>query len=239
MELVATAVALFQVACDIGKCRLGRKMGKRVTFGSCFLAMATCAALLLTWSIWWVSVVGTSVPARRPFFRRVNNIPTLIQETAKITAEDIFVYALHGGWPAVNSAVRISASFLAIAASLSFAFIAAFTTERLTRFVFSVVLLAVAALSFAAFILDTVSVVKVARECSENKCVTAVPATVLRSDNICKCAPDAWFYLTLIVDVLLFVSAAGCLVLTFKGAWKSRGDSDSADVASEQAEVRQ
>jgi hypothetical protein len=187
---------------------------QRVTFGACFLTMTTAAALLLTWTIWWMAVVGTSVPARRPFYRPEDKMPALIEEAAKVKSVDVFEYALHGGWPQGNSVVRLLASLIAVGASFSFAYLAACLADRPTRLIFTVVLALVGFLSFIAVILDAISVASTRSECSDGKCTTAVPKAILLTGSICRCSPDAWFYLTIVVDVLLLVSALSCLVFT-------------------------
>lgn len=186
----------------------------RVPFGVCFLTMTTAAALLLTWSLWWLVVVGHSVPARRPFYRKVDQLPPLIQDAAEMKSAEVFEFALHGGWPRANSAARLLASVVAVGASFSFAYIAALLPERVARGVFCGVLSVVACLALGALVMDTVSVVRTSRECSSRKCRTAVPQAILDAASICKCSTDAWFYLTLFVDVLLMLSAVVCLFLT-------------------------
>lgn len=183
-------------------------------FGVSFLFMSTTAALLLTWTVWWAAVVGTSVPARRPFFRTQDQVPDLIQRSTDATVEDVFEYSLHGGWPAANSAVRLIASLLGIGASVSFSLIATIASEQKTRTTFSVILFLISLFGLLSFILDTVAIVRTASECRSGNCVTSVPDFVRLSSTICKCSVDGWFYLTVFVDLILCVAALSCLVLT-------------------------
>jgi hypothetical protein len=183
--------------------------------------MTTAAALLLTWTVWWMAVVGSSAPARRPFYTPGDAVPALI--AAATNAEDVtvFQFALHGGWPTGNSVVRLVAALVAVAASFSFAYLAAFLPERSTRVVFSGVLALVGLFACVAFVMDAISVSSTRSECNAEKCTTAVPQSIIDSGAKCKCSPDAWFYLTILVDIILFVSSAACLVCAalplFKG----------------------
>lgn len=202
---------------------------QRVSFGACFLAMTTAAALLLTWTIWWLAVVGASAPARRPFYQPAREIPPLIADTTDADEVTVFEYALHGGWPTGNSVVRLLASLLAVLASFSFAYLAALLPDRPTRLVFSGVLAAVALFSFIAFILDTMSVVQTSNQCNAEACTTNVPQAILDAGVKCKCAPDAWFYLTIGMDVVLLGTSLACLLLALApmlrgGDGAARGD---------------
>lgn len=178
--------------------------------------MITAGALLIAMTVWWMAVVGDSVPARRPFLRPEDQVPTLIEQATTLEAKQIFEYSLHGGWPTGNSAVRLLACIFAVFASFSFAYLASFLKDKQTRLVFLVVLALVVLFSFISFIMDTLSIVRTAKECNDKKCTTAVPAGILNSNVICDCAPDAWFYLTIVLDVLLLISAATCLFFTVR-----------------------
>jgi hypothetical protein len=213
----------------------------RVAFGACFLTMTTVAALLLTWTVWWMAVVGSSVPARRPFYQTQRDAPIIITNVSKSAAEDVFQYALPGGWPTANSALRFIASVGAVLASLSFAFVATFATERATRIYFTIVLLCVALFDTASFVIDAVAIATAARECKSGRCVTAVPEVVRLSGNICKCSPDGWFILTLVMDLVLCVSAITCLILSrgpAKRRKQSRRTASAAQTAPPPEDVR-
>jgi hypothetical protein len=188
----------------------------RVGFGACFLTMTTAAALLLTWTCWWMAVIGPSVPARRPFFTPNSSVPDIIQQASTVSTEQVFEYALHGGWPTANSALRLLAALLAIASSLLFAYLAACLSEKTTRLSFTGVLALVAFFSFIAFVLDAASLSNARKECNAQKCVTSVPASIINSGNLCKCSPDPWFWFTLVADIVLLVSSVSCLVATFR-----------------------
>lgn len=190
--------------------------------------MTTAAALLLTWSLWWMLVIGTSVPARRPFYKSADQLPSLIKRAAKMTSTEVFAFSLHGGWPAANSALRALASLLAVAASFTFAYLAALLPARAARLIFLIVLALVSALAFLAFAMDAASVAKTASECRKRECKSSVPQSILDTGAICKCSPDAWFYLTLFVDLMLLVSAASCLVLTLLPMLGCGGRGDAA-----------
>lgn len=168
-----------------------------------------------------MAVIGDSVPARRPFFRP-QKIPALIVEASDVVAEDVFVYALAGGWPGANSAIRLIAGVLSVVAMFSFAFVASVAREKVTRLVFAVVLAATAIAALAAVVADSVVLRKTAAECNARECVTAVPESVLNSENTCRCSPDGWFYSTLGVDVVLMLAATSCLALTIVPAFKKR-----------------
>lgn len=184
----------------------------RVSFGACFLTMTTAAALLLTWTVWWMAVVGSSAPARRPFYQSGDAVPALISDATDADEVTVFEFALHGGWPTSNSVVRLVASLLAVLASFSFAYLAACLPERPTRMIFTVVLALVSIFSFIAFIMDAMSVASTRNECNAEDCTTSVPQSIIDSSAKCRCSPDAWFYLTMVVDLVLLVSAVACLV---------------------------
>lgn len=179
-------------------------------------AMQTAGALLLTWSIWWVVVVGSSVPARRPFFKMVEEVPSLVRNGATGGKREVFEYVLAGGWPTQNSALRISAASLAVVASFSFAFIATLLRERTTRSIFAVILALTSACAAAATALDALSLARTAMECAQRKCVSEVPPVVAKSTVQCMCAPDGWFWVTLAVDSVLLAAALACLALTVR-----------------------
>lgn len=158
------------------------------------------------------------MPARRPFFENADPVPRLVQDASnRATRQEVFKYSFAGGWPSPNSYVRILAGFLAVLASFSFAFIATLVSERGTRLTFTGVLVTTAITALAAIVLDAMSLAKTAAECSAKKCVTALPEEVTKAKGLsCLCAPDGWFWVTLGVDVVLFVSAVTCIVLTVK-----------------------
>lgn len=170
-----------------------------------------------------MAVVGPSVPARRPFFRPQSEVPSLIMEASQFAARRIFVYSLAGGWPSGNSAARLIASLLAVSCAFSFALIASLTSQRLSRITFCALLSLTALVALIAAIMDTASLVKTAKECGDEACVTAVPQEVLDSGNTCKCAVDGWFYGTLIADVVLLSTAVICLILTVARMRERRG----------------
>lgn len=170
----------------------------------------------MTWTCWWMRVVGPSVPARRPFFRPSSDVPSLARNASNYADEDVFVYTLAGGWPTINSVFRILPSLLAMIASFSFALIAMFASHRLARKIFSVTFLVLAVLALVAAILDSIAIATASSECAKKNCVTSVPKIVRDSSVICKCAVEGWFFLTLVADVILLGNALICFVLTVK-----------------------
>lgn len=188
-------------------------------FGSRTMSSQTTGTLLLTWSCWWVRIIGPAVPARRPFFRPADSVPELARAASNYTDEDIYVYTLAGGWPTFNSVVRICASSLALISSFSFAIIAIFATHQTSRRLFSIVFLIIAIISLAAAICDTVAIATAGIECAKSACLAAVPDVVKQSDVVCKCAVEGWFYLTLLADVILLVSSVVCFILVVKPAF--------------------
>lgn len=170
-----------------------------------------------------MAVVGPSVPARRPFFSPIEEVPALIQKASNFSREQVFQYALAGGWPSSNSALRLVTALQAVLCSFSFAFVASLASARRSRVVFSVCLTVVAVFALVTAILDATSLAKTARECSDRKCVTAVPQDVLDSGSICICSVDAWYYFTLAADIVLLFTAVTCLVLTVVPMVKRRG----------------
>lgn len=186
----------------------------RFIFAVSFFFLATCGTLLLIWTSWWLAVIGHSVPARRPFFTPVSNVPPLVVTAADREIEKIFTFSLAGGWPRVNSALRFIAAFAAVLCSFTFAFLASLASPRVSRTIFCAGLALVAVFATLAAVVDLVALVRTARECSRNECITAVPEQVLNSNAVCECSVDAWFYFTVGTDVLLAASALFCLVLT-------------------------
>lgn len=178
----------------------------------------TTGTLLLTWSCWWVRIIGPSVPARRPFFRPAENVPELARTASNYTNEDVYVYTLAGGWPTFNSVIRIFVSSLALLSSFSFAIIALFATHRTSRRLFSLIFFIIAVVSLAAAICDTVAIATAGNECSKSRCVSSVPDIVKEADVICKCAVEGWFYLTLLADVILLCSSITCFILVVRPA---------------------
>lgn len=156
------------------------------------------------------------MPARRPFYRSVSEVPTLIQSASTFASTPIFTYSLAGGWPTFNSIIRLCASLLAVLSAFSFALIAAITRDVIARRLLSTILLLVALLSLAAGVLDVISIIKTASECADQKCRSAVPDIVVASGNVCKCSVDGWFYFTVIIDCVLLVTAVVCLVVTLR-----------------------
>ncbi len=77
----------------------------RVALACCASRAQTAGALLLTWSVWWLAVVGSSVPARRPFFKAADVVPVLVKERAQLDAEGC-VRVLAGGRVAVCEFLR-------------------------------------------------------------------------------------------------------------------------------------
>ncbi len=194
-------------------------MKKHVWFGACFLVMSTAGALLLTWSIWWLAVVGPSVPARRPFFAPAQEVPALVAGSSSATKGTPVVFrdVLAGGWPTSNSVVRVVAAALAVCASFSFAFVATLARERTTRVLFGAVLGLTALTAAAAFALDMVALIRTTLECNMGKCETNVPRVLLQDATLrCICSPDGWFWVTLTVDFVLMASAVACLALTLR-----------------------
>lgn len=186
-------------------------------FNGC--ASQTTGTLLLTWSCWWVRIIGPSVPARRPFFRPAENVPELARLASNYTDVDIFVYTLAGGWPTFNSVIRIFVSSLALLSSFSFALIALFATHQTSRRLFSLTFLIIAIVSLAAAICDTVAIATTGIECSKSKCVSSVPDVVKQAEVVCRCAVEGWFYLTLLADVILLVSSITCFILVVRPAF--------------------
>lgn len=211
-------------------------MKRYVVFGVCFLLMSTAATLLLTWSLWWLFVVPDSVPARRSFFRQLADPPQLIADASSFArnTRSLFVYSLAGGWPTLNSALRITATVIAMIASLSFALIATVMREKTTRIIFTFALLVVSLLALSSSITDSVALHKVRKECAQEKCTSAIPSDLSPSiaegqkDFRCECTPDAWFWVTLSMDYVLSLSAITCLGITIvpffferKTGWRS------------------
>lgn len=190
--------------------------------------MSTAGALLLTWSIWWLAVVGPSVPARRPFFAPPQQVPALVASTTTATSSsnaEVFRDVLAGGWPTVNSVVRVVAAALAVIASFSFAFIATLARERTTRILFSIILGLTALTATGSFVLDMLSLIRTTIECNTRSCVTLVPITLLQDTTIkCLCSPDGWFWVTLTVDFVLMISAIACQYLTLVPLVMKRND---------------
>lgn len=102
---------------------------------------------------------------------------------------------------------------------------ASLTSPKISRVIFGAGLGLVVVFGAMASIADTVSLVRTARECARNECVTAVPQSVIDAGDICRCSVDPWFFFTIGVDVVLTVSAMFCLLLTLVPAWRVRAQS--------------
>lgn len=170
-----------------------------------------------------MAVVGPSVPARRPFFREGGEVPALIKEASDHAQEPVFQFALVGGWPSLNSIVRLLTSLLAVLCSFSFAFVASLLSARRSRFIFTIALAVVTVFAVITVILDSSSLAKTANECEEGRCVTAVPDEVLNSSSRCICSVDAWYYFILGTDGIMLLTSVTCLVLTAIPMVKRRG----------------
>ncbi|CAN8066206.1 unnamed protein product [Agarophyton chilense] len=199
-------------------------MGKtHFCFGASFFVLATCGTLLLTWTCWWLWIVGPSVPARRPFYNSLSDVPPLVREASSYSSEPIFMYSLAGGWPTRNSIVRLLASALAVLCSFSFSFVATIASQAVARLTFCTVLVCTTVVSLVAAGCDLASIISTARECAASECRTEVPKQILDTGHICQCNVDGWFYFTLLADIVLFVSAICCVVLTIVPILKRRG----------------
>lgn len=170
-----------------------------------------------------MAVVGPSVPARRPFFSQPeNDVPDLIAAASQFSTTPIFQYSLAGGWPSVNSIIRLLTSLLAVCCSFSFALIASLLAQKTSRLLFSILLLLTTLLGLAAVGLDTHSIVNTARECADQNCKTAVPEKVIKDGHKCMCTINGWFYCALVADIILVASAVICLMLTVRATRKRR-----------------
>lgn len=168
-------------------------------------------------------MVGSSMPARRPFFKPVAAVPALVAQATNSQVErEVFENVIPGGWAPENSAVRITASALAVLAALSFAFVATLCAERRTRVCFGVMLGLIAAVGAVATALDAWQLTRAAMECSARKCTEYVPSALKLTTATCKCAPDGWFWVTLAVDVVLLTAALACLGLTLRPLFVKR-----------------
>ena len=184
--------------------------------------MSTAATLLLTWSLWWLFVVPDSVPARRSFFQPLPDVPQLVAEASEFAknTRQSFVYSLAGGWPTLNTALRVTATLIAMISSLSFAFIATLTREKTTRSVFAIALFIVSGFALSAAITDSITLHRIGEECDQEKCQTAIPDDLgedlkaIQDQLVCECSPDAGFWVTLAMDYVMTVSAITCLGIT-------------------------
>lgn len=161
-----------------------------------------------------MSTVGSSVPARRPFFKPDAEVPALIKKASAFATDPIFVYSLAGGWPTINSVIRLITSLIAVISAFSFAVIATLLPKETTRRIFAYTLLLLSILALACGILDALAIARVGIECSRRECKTGVPNIVLNSGNICSCSVEGWFFITLLADGVLMFTALVCCILT-------------------------
>lgn len=158
--------------------------------------------------------MGSSAPARRPFFKPDAEVPNLIKKASEFATDPIFVYSLTGGWPQVNSIIRLITSLLAVLSSFSFAAIATLVSKQKARRIFASTLLVLSILALAAGILDALAIARVSIECSRHECKTGVPDIVLNSGNVCSCSVEGWFFITLLADCVLMFTSLVCCILT-------------------------
>lgn len=170
-----------------------------------------------------MAIVGPSAPARRPYFKEVD-LPRLVADASKDAKEPVFVYALTGGWPSANSAVRLIASISAVLCAFSFALIASLTSQKISKITYCVLLSITAFFAVIAGVMDSISVGITARECSNKKCELAVPDIVLNSGNFCDCSVGGWYFFTVVTDFILLAAATTCLILVAKTIVRRRGD---------------
>lgn len=161
--------------------------------------------------------VGSSVPARRPFYKPHAAVPALIKKASDFASDPIYpiyAYTLTGGWPTVNSLIRMLASALAVLSAFSFAAVASLVSPRIARRIFSTSMLVLAVTALAAAILDVIAISRASIECANKQCTTAVPEAVLASRNTCDCSVEGWFVITLFADVVLVFCSLVCGLLT-------------------------
>lgn len=155
--------------------------GSRTLFSLAFLVVAATSSLLLTWSIWWLATVGTSVPARRPFFLPGETPPSLIAQaasaaTAAAPPAPVFQYSLAGGWPAAASALRLAASGVGVSGALTYALVGTYGRAGLARAVIGGGMAGVAGLATAAAVTDGVAIGRARSECAARRRRRACPA---------------------------------------------------------------
>lgn len=124
----------------------------------------------------------------------------------------IYEYTLYGGWPTENSVIRLFASVLASITPFSFSLLATRLSNRNARCLFCTTLLAILSLVTGSIVLDVVAIRRTSAECWNSLCLTAVPETVLNSENICMCSVGTWFYVTLVGDILLASASFICFI---------------------------
>jgi len=198
----------------------------RTLFSLAFLFVAATSSILLTWSIWWVATVGTSVPARRPFYLPGDVPPPLIaasSPTAAVTATDptdVFQYSLAGGWPAAASGLRIAASGAGVVSTLTYALVGSYAPAGAARTVIGGGLTVVAGLATASAVVDGLAIGTARTECADRQCTTAVPPGVGSDGEFCVCSVGPWYYITLSTDVALAVAGAVGAAVVLGGAVK-------------------
>lgn len=199
--------------------------GSRTLFSLAFLVVAATSSLLLTWSIWWLATVGTSVPARRPFFLPGETPPSLIAQaasaaTAAAPPAPVFQYSLAGGWPAAASALRLAASGVGVSGALTYALVGTYGRAGLARAVIGGGMAGVAGLATAAAVTDGVAIGRARSECAARRCVTALPPGVGDNGEFCVCGVGAFYWITLGTDVALAAGATVGAVVTLGGVLK-------------------
>lgn len=199
----------------------------RTLFSLAFLVVAATSSLLFTWSIWWLATVGTSVPARRPFFLPGETPPTLIaaasdssSAAAAASPAPVFQYSLAGGWPASASAVRVAASGAGVLGALTYALVGTYAPAGVARAVIGGGLGSVAGLAAASAALDGVAIGRARAECADRACVTALPPGVGDSGEFCVCDVGSFYWITLGTDVALAAGAAVGAAVTLGGVVK-------------------
>ncbi|OSX80836.1 hypothetical protein BU14_0031s0007 [Porphyra umbilicalis] len=196
----------------------------RTLFSLAFLFVAATSSILLTWSIWWVTTVGTSVPARRPFYLPGDVPPPLIaagSPTAAASAPtNVFQYSLAGGWPAAASGLRIAASGSGVVGTLTYALVGSYAPAGAARVVIGGGLTAVAGLATASAVVDGLAIGTARSECADRQCTTAVPPGVGDDGEFCVCSVGPWYFITLGTDVALALAGAVGAAVVLGGAVK-------------------
>lgn len=194
----------------------------RTLFSLAFLVVAATSSLLLTWSIWWLATVGTSVPARRPFFLPGETPPTLIAAASESSASPtpVFQYSLAGGWPAAASGLRVAASGVGVVGALTYALLGTYARAGVARAAIGGGLGAVTGLAAASAVVDGIAIGRARSECADRACVTALPPGVGDNGEFCVCDVGAFFWITLGTDVALAVGAAVGAAVTLGGVVK-------------------
>ncbi|GAB0495055.1 hypothetical protein MMPV_006352 [Pyropia vietnamensis] len=196
----------------------------RTLFSLAFLVVTATSSLLLTWSIWWLATVGTSVPARRPFFLPGESPPTLIARASPSSATTspapVFQYSLAGGWPAAASGLRVAASGTGVVGALTYALVGMYARAGVARGVIGGGLGCVAGLATATTVVDGIAIGRARSECAARECVTALPPGVGDNGEFCVCDVGAFYWITLGTDAALAIGAAVGAVVTLSGVLK-------------------